>query len=140
MFNMPRHFYICGLCVLSMLFFSTNIVAESDVTVMSIPYAISNENIYKVRVESIDGVPTHMATRYSLSAGRHVFGLSMLLHVEWDPDLSDQTVSGRIKQLELDLQAGLTYQIGARLDPEAPIESQIDQSYWHPILYRKYSP
>ena len=139
MLNKPTHFLNGGLWVLLALLFSTSSLAESDVTVMSVPYALSGENIYKVRVESIDGVSAQAATRYNLSAGRHVFGLSMLLQVEWDPDLSEQTITGQIKELELDLQAGMTYQIGARLDPDAPLESQIDQSYWQPILYRKYS-
>lgn len=104
---------------------------------MSIPYALSSERVYKVRIERIDGmsVTTH-ALRYPLAAGEHTVTISPLLDVEWSPDLiEDPRESPQTKDLNITIKQGKTYQLAVKINVEASIESQLDQSYWTPFVY-----
>ena len=80
--------------------------AADQSRLMSIPYAVSTEHVYKVVIESIDGRAQESAVNYPLSAGEHT------------------------------AEAGKTYQIAGHLDITAPAESQLDGSFWKPIVYR----
>ncbi len=126
---------VIGISALLCLLCSIAAQADDNAWVMSIPHAISGENIYKVRLDNIDGVLMNPAIKYRISSGRHVIRVSMLLNVEWDPELTDGAKTSHSKIFELDAKAGTIYQIGARFYPDAALESQLDGSYWEPILY-----
>ena len=134
-----RMLTVKGFLTLSILLFSVSAHADGEAWVMSIPYAISKDHIYKVNLRKIDGLNTEPATKYRLNPGQHVISVSLLLVVEWDPTLADGSKSGQEKNFVLDVEAGTTYQIGARIDLEAPVESQLDGSYWTPILFRTFT-
>jgi hypothetical protein len=103
---------------------------------MSIPYALSAEHVYKVRIERIDGMKVTNALRYPLSVGEHTVTLSPLLDVEWSPDLVENPGENpQSKDLILTIKQGKTYQLAVKIDVEASIESQLDQSYWSPYVY-----
>lgn len=103
---------------------------------MSIPYALSADHVYKVRIEQVDGVNVTDALRYPLSPGEHTVTVSPLLDVEWSPDLveSPRDVPWR-KDLKLSVKEGKTYQLAVKVDIDASIESQLDQSFWSPFVY-----
>lgn len=111
--------------------------AQDWAWVMSIPYALSQEQIYKVRLLEIDGVPQNELIRYGVGPGRHTITVQMLLDVEWEPDLSDSAPQAPVKQITLEVESGRTYLLAARVDIDAPIEAQLDQSYWEPFVYRE---
>lgn len=104
--------------------------------VMSIPYAMSGEQIYKIRLLEIDGEPQQELLRYAVDAGERTFTVRMMLDVEWEPDLSASGPRPPIKQITVRVESGKTYHLAARVDIDAPIEAQLDQSYWEPIVYR----
>lgn len=104
--------------------------------VLSIPYALSQEHVYKVRVLDIDGEPQKELLRYAVAPGTHTLTVQMMLDVEWEPDLSAGARQPPVKRLTLDIERGRTYQLAARVDVEAPVESQLDQSYWEPFVYQ----
>jgi hypothetical protein len=115
---------------------STSLAAEPS-WLMSIPYALSSEHIYKVRIERVDGVTVAEAVRYPVAAGEHTVTVSHKLDVEWSPDLVESPVSaGHTKELTIMVEAGNTYQLGVRIDIHAAAESQVDQSFWTPFVYR----
>ncbi len=130
-----RHTVFKILFVLLLPLFSPGLAADQS-WVMSIPYAVSSEHIYKVVIESIDGKATDSAVRYPLSAGEHSITVSLKLDVEWSPDLVETPGQTRHKQLLVSAEAGNTYQIAARVDIDAAAESQLDDSYWEPLVYR----
>ena len=104
----------------------------------SIPHAISSESIYKVEIFEIDGVTTGSARNYPLAPGQHTIRVRIMLNVEWTPKLPGASDSIREKEIVLDIEPGMKYLIGARLNIDAPIESQLDGSYWESILYDKF--
>ena len=104
--------------------------------VMSIPYAMSGEQIYKVRILEIDGEPQKELLRYAVDGGERTFTVQMMLDVEWEPDLSTSAPRPPIKQITDRIETGKTYLLAARVDIDAPVEAQLDQSYWQPFVYR----
>lgn len=104
--------------------------------VLSIPYALSQEQIYKVRLLDIDGAPQKELIRYAVAPGKHTFTVQMMLDIDWEPDLSASARQPPVKRITLDVERGRTYQLAARVDIDAPVEAQLDQSYWEPFVYR----
>jgi len=121
--------------VLVLLFTSPGLAADPS-WLMSIPYALSSEHIYKVVIESIDGEASENAVRYPLEPGDHRITVSLQLDVEWSPNLLETPLQDRHKQLIVSTEGGKTYQIAARVDTEAAAESQLDDSFWEPLVYR----
>jgi hypothetical protein len=111
------------------------VYADGQNLVMSIPHAISNDHIYKVTIDEIDGVAQQAALNYPLSTGEHVIKVSIMLNLEWTPKLEGASATAQQKEIVLNVDAGTSYRIGAQLDIDAPIESQLDGSYWEPIVY-----
>ena len=119
-----------------LLLLSSPLPAANQSWLMSIPYAVSSEHIYKVVIESIDGRDQESAMSYPLSAGDHTITVSLQLDVEWSPDLVETPGQFHHKRLDISAEAGKTYQVAGHLDITAPAESQLDGSFWKPIIYR----
>ena len=123
---------------LAALLYCTPVYAADSAYVMSLPYAISEENIYKVRIKKIDGQDQQPATRYPLSTGSHVLTVNLMLDIYWTPNLTGSQEKTHTKRFDLTVEDGTTYQVVARVNINAPIESQLDGSFWEPILYKAY--
>ena len=129
---------IChGIIVLALALLSPALFAEGASVVASIPHAISAENIYKTEIIEIDGVATGAAREYPVTPGQHTIRVRMMLVVDWTPTLPGASDSVREKDITLDVEPGTKYRIAAKLDVDAPVESQLDGSYWEPVLYDK---
>jgi hypothetical protein len=111
-------------------------LAADQSWLMSIPHAISSAHIYKVVIQSIDGKPSESAVRYPIKAGEHKISVSLQLDVEWSPDLVETPGQMPYKQLVINIEGGKTYLIAARVDIDAPADSQLDDSFWEPFVYR----
>ena len=127
-----------GFLGLVLLVYCGGLPAGEQAYVMSLPYAISEENIYKVRIEKIDDRVQAPRTRYPLDRGSHVVTVSLMLVVDWSPKIEGAGEPIIQKQLTLDVEKGMTYQIGARVDIEAEAESQLDGSFWEPFIYKSF--
>jgi hypothetical protein len=112
------------------------VTAADPAWILSTPHAISGEGVYKVRILEIDGAEQNDLIRYPVAPGRHVVRLRMLLKVEWDPDLADAPRGTGWKELEVLVEPGKRYQLAARVNLDAPIEAQLDQSYWEPFIFK----
>lgn len=104
--------------------------------VMSVPHALSGDNVYKVRILEIDGEPQKELIRYAVPGGDHTVKVRMLLQVQWEPEFAEAPSGPGVKELEIEVEPGRSYYLAARVDPNAPIESQLDRSYWKPFVYR----
>ena len=103
--------------------------------VMSVPHALSDEFIYKVRILGIDGQAQGELIRYPLTGGKHTITVRLLLDLEWEPDLSEGSPKPAVKHIEIDAEPGRSYLLAGKVDPDAPAESQLDQSWWEPVIY-----
>ena len=119
-----------------LLLLSPALPAADQSKLMSIQYAVSTEHIYKVVIESIDGRAQESTVSYPLSVGEHTITVSLQLDVEWSPDLIETPGQIHQKQLKISAEAGKTYQVAGYLDITAAAESQLDGSFWKPIVYR----
>jgi hypothetical protein len=102
---------------------------------MSIPHALSAENVYKIRILEIDGVAQQELIRYPLAVGSHTVKVELMLDLEWEPDLSESGPVPAVKQLAVEAVAGKSYLLAGKVDVDAPAEAQLDQSYWEPVVY-----
>ena len=127
-----------GFLCLVLLVYCGGLLAGEEAYVMSLPYAISEENIYKVKIEKIDDRVQSPRTRYPLTMGSHVVTVSLMLVVDWSPKIEGSGETIINKQLALDVENGMTYQIGAKVDIDAEVESQLDGSFWEPFIYKAY--
>ena len=109
--------------------------ASASAWVMSIPHADSANGLYKIRIRSIDGARQADAVRYALAPGSHEIVVELMLDVEWEPDLSTTPKRPSVKAVTLHAEAGKSYRIGASVDRDAPAESQLDQSFWQPVVF-----
>lgn len=130
-----KRFLINVLCLL-FLPLSPDGLAVDRAWLMSIPYAISSQHIYKVVIETIDGQPGSSALKYPLAAGEHTITVSLQLDVEWSPDLVETPGTVIHKPLKLVAEAGKTYQLAGRVNVDAPAESQLDGSFWEAVVFR----
>ena len=103
--------------------------------VMSIPHALSGEHVYKVRILEIDGAAQQELIRYPLGPGEHSVTVELMLDLEWEPDLTEAGPVPAVKQLKLQAIAGKSYLLAGQVDVDAPVEAQLDQSYWEPGVY-----
>jgi len=110
--------------------------ADDWAWVLSVPHALSSESIYKVRILEIDGEPQKELIRYAVPGGKHTIKVRMLLQVQWEPEFAEAPPGPGVKELVLEAEPGRSYLLAARVDPRAPVESQLDQSYWEPFVYR----
>jgi hypothetical protein len=103
--------------------------------VMSIPHAISDQQLYKVRILEVDGTAQQELLRYDVGPGRHELTVQLMLDLEWEPDLTEGDRRPPIKRMTLEVEAGKSYVLAGKVDIDAPVESQLDQSWWEPVVY-----
>jgi hypothetical protein len=124
------------LTFLAVLLTAWPVSAADWAWLLSVPRAYSGDQVYKVRILEIDSTAQKELLRYAVTPGRHKVKVQMMLEVEWEPELAEAPRGPGWKELELDVVAGKTYQLAAKLNPDAPIEAQLDRSYWEPFVYR----
>lgn len=115
--------------------FSPHAFAGKPAWLMSIPHAISGQQIYKVRILAIDGEAQSELFQYGIEPGQRRVTVELMLDVEWEPDLLEGRRPPAVKDFLLEAEGGRSYQLAARVDLEAPAESQLDQSYWEVFVY-----
>lgn len=130
-----RRLALC-LAVLTLLTPDRPLPAADWAWILSIPHARSTEHLYKVRVLEIDGKPQRELIRYAVPPGSHVVKVRLLLDVEWEPELAEAPRGPGVKELSFAAEEGKTYQLAAQVDEDAPIEAQLDRTYWEPLVYR----
>ena len=113
-----------------------SLAASESAWIMSIPHALSAQHIYKVKILAIDGEAQSEVFQYPVSPGTHRIKLELMLDVEWEPDLVESERPPPHKVFELEAEQGKSYQLAARVNIDAPAESQLDQSYWEVFIYR----
>jgi hypothetical protein len=128
--------WLAMLLIVGMQPLAVPLAAADTAWILSIPHAVSDEGVYKVQILEIDGAKQNDLIRYPATPGRHVVRLRMLLQVEWDPDLAEAPRGTGWKELEVVVEPGKSYQLAARINLDAPIEAQLDQSYWEPFVYQ----
>jgi hypothetical protein len=112
-----------------------NLASAEQGWLMSIPHALSGEHVYKVRILEIDGKSQAEVFQYPLLPGKHRVKVELMLDVEWEPDLVEGDRPLARKFYEIEVEEGKSYQLAARVDVDAPVEAQLDQSFWEVFVY-----
>ena len=104
--------------------------------IMSLPHAISGENLYKVRIERIDGLSVPDRRYHDLAPGAHEIEVSLLLEVVWESNESVEPDSAAAHQMKLTLEGGKRYQVAGRVYQEASPEEVSAGQFWEAFVYR----
>jgi hypothetical protein len=112
-----------------------NAMADDRAWVQSLPYAISEDRLYKVRIERIDGHDVAPATHYELVPGTHEIEVSLMLHIAWASDAGEQQGKQATRLIRLEAMPGMQYQLAARVDTSASEEAVERGAYWQAIVY-----
>ncbi|NNK37210.1 MAG: hypothetical protein HKP03_01910, partial [Xanthomonadales bacterium] len=89
------------------------LLAAEQAWVMSIPHALSGQQVYKVRILAIDGQTQSEVFQYAVAPGARRITVELMLDVEWEPDLVEGERPPAVKEFELEVKAGKTYQLAA---------------------------
>jgi hypothetical protein len=128
-------YFTATILVAALALASPSSFAAEWAWIMSIPHAMSGEQMYKVRILEIDGAAQKELIRYPLAGGSHAVRVELMLDLEWEPDLTESGPVPAVKQLALEVVTGKTYLLAGKVDVDAPAEAQLDQSYWEPVVY-----
>jgi hypothetical protein len=113
------------------------VAAAEDGALSSIPHAISDRGIYKVRILEIDSVAVGPRTKYRLDAGPHTVTVELLLELEWSLDQRTQPEMNNLRDIRLEILPGKHYQLAARVDVNAPADDLAKGTFWSVIVYRE---
>ena len=128
--------------LISIAVFSVTLLAFSPVFAAEHAYvrAIQNdlpaENIYRINIEKIDGSEKEMGANKRVSPGKHSLDLSLGFNPKWAPGM-DRTIDHiYYKTIEMEFEAGKTYYLGAKVDPNASVDAMKAGSFWEPVVVK----
>ncbi|KAF1693779.1 hypothetical protein CSC65_10870 [Pseudoxanthomonas daejeonensis] len=105
-----------------------------------------SRDIFDAVITQIDGksTPLSRTNRYRVEPGPHVLTLADRIDPKRVPAAADNQISKMkrleqqraYKKVELDIQPGLTYAIGAKLlRDKLDVDSIRDNAYWEPVVW-----
>lgn len=124
------------------------VVAESSADPVGCGYISTSakpplsEDLYPADIRRIDGedTPKRALNRYRLTAGSHA--ISVQEQIGSTPrgysklrKLGNREVALIYKVIKVDIEAGKSYQIGARLRPDR-LDPKQPHAYWEPVVWR----
>jgi hypothetical protein len=120
------------------LSFAGVLSAEEHAWISVVPKAVPQDQVYRVNIQRIDGKQPMDARQHRVDTGEHTLRVSLLMETQFAPKLSritDREIYS--KEMTFTTEQGVTYFIGAKVDPDASDEAQRDGSFWDPIIYKK---
>ena len=97
---------------------------------------LPDENVYRVNIEKINGSEKGMSANHRVSPGKHSIDVSLVFNPKWAPGMEKTMENIYYKSVEMELEAGKTYYIGAKVDTDASEDAIKDGSFWQPIVQK----
>ena len=113
---------------------SVQALAADHGWIKSIGSPHASEGLFEVQIESVDGQVVTTGGNHRIDAGEHTISISLVFNPEWGENM--RFTEGQIytKDIKLDIEAGKTYVLGAKVDLHATEEAQRDGSFWDPVM------
>ena len=115
------------------------VMAEELGWIRSVPNAIPKDQIYRVNVQRVNDKTPITSHRYSVPAGEASIRVSLILESQWAPKLKRIQHDIFSQVCKMNVQAGTTYIIGGKVNPDATKEEQDNGTFWRPTIYQKSS-
>jgi len=104
--------------------------------ITSIAYPVVEDEVFKVNINQIDGQNASGTVNYPATAGTHVVTLSAVPDPTLMPPLPYARSDIYYGEITVEVEAGKTYQLAAKVNPDATKEQQQSGDFWEPVLYK----
>ncbi len=118
--------------VLAMVF-ATTALASDHGYITGILDADPNESIFPVNIETVNGKNTN-APNVDAPAGTNEVVVSLVYNSSWGHGMAGTQGMTYTKTIEVEVEEGKTYYLGAKVDTGASVEAQQDGSFWEPVI------
>lgn len=119
--------------VLAMIFATAALAAEHGF-VSGLLHAEPKDNLFPVNIEQVNGKDAEFGPNHPAHVGSNKVLVSLVFNSEWGTGMSQTQGMVYSKTIELDVEKGKTYYIGAKVDTNASEEAQKDGSFWTPVV------
>lgn len=118
-----------------LLAFPCLLLAGEHGYIESVPNAIVEEQVYRVNVQRVNGKNPMTSHRYTVDAGEAEIRVSLILEAQWAPKLKRIQSDIFSQEFKLNVEAGTTYVIGGKVNPDASEEEQDAGTFWKVIVH-----
>ena len=125
------------LLAIALLAMPSLLMAKDIGWIRSVPNVVVEDQVYRVNIQRINGKNPMPAHRYAVDAGEASIRVSLILESQWAPKLKRIHHDIFSQEFKMNVEAGTTYIIGGKVDPDASKEEQDDGTFWRPTIYEK---
>lgn len=92
--------------------------------------------IFRVSIDKINGKNASVRPNHEVPAGKNTITVSLMYEPAMGTNLAGIRDMVYEAEFELDVEAGKTYEIGAKVDTGASEAAQADGSFWKPVVVK----
>ena len=122
--------------VIAMMLFATQATAHDHSFIRAIHADRPSENVFRVDIEKIDGDEPNMAPNHRIDPGKRSVEVSLVFNSKYGTGMDETQGEIYTKTITMDVVAGKTYTIAAKVDTHASEAAQKDGSFWTPFIYK----
>ena len=122
--------------VIAMMLFATQATAHDHSFIRAIHADRPSENVFRVDIEKIDGDEPNMAHNHRIDPGKRSVEVSLVFNSKYGTGMDETQGEIYTKTITMDVVAGKTYTIAAKVDTHASEAAQKDGSFWTPFIYK----
>jgi len=105
--------------------------------VTSVPQVVMQDSMFRVNIQRVNGKQPIDSRQYQVPAGEATIRVSLILDRNYAPQLVSAVEKIFTQELTFNVTAGVTYQVGAKVDLQASGEDQMSGNFWEPVIYRE---
>lgn len=121
--------------IIIVIFFSGLAIAKDHGFINGIYKDVPEKNIFRVNIDKIDGRDARSGFNKEVKAGPHEIKVSLVFNPIWGTGMSMTEDNIYYQNISVDVEAGKTYTLAAKVDTHASSEQQSDGSFWEAIIY-----
>ena len=121
---------------MAMMLFATQATAHDHSFIRAIHADRPSENVFRVDIEKIDGDEPNMAPNHRIDPGQRSVEVSLVFNSKYGTGMDETQGEIYTKTITMDVVAGKTYTIAAKVDTHASEAAQKDGSFWTPFIYK----
>jgi hypothetical protein len=93
-----------------------------------------SDGIFRVNIEKVNGKEPHMGINQHVHTGKNTVTVSLVFNASWGQGMADTSADIYTKDIELNVEKGKNYYLGAKVDTKASQAAQADGSFWEPVI------
>ena len=128
--------FISVATLITVMLFSGLAIAKDHGFINGLWKDAPKESVFRVNIDKIDGRDARSAPNKEVKVGTHEVKVSLVFDPKWGTGMSKTEDNIYYKTISVDVEAGKTYTLAAKVDTHASSEQQEDGSFWEPIIYQ----